>query len=53
LHLGHHDPRRSDYELEQLEKFAQAFGADLLKAKNRIPDECQISLARAGQTLFL
>jgi ribonuclease BN (tRNA processing enzyme) len=53
LHLGHHDPRRSDSALEQLEKFAQALGADLLKAQNRSAAECQISLARAGQTLLL
>lgn len=51
LHLGHHDPRRSDSELEQLEKFAQALGADRLKAQNRTPDACRISLARAGETL--
>jgi ribonuclease BN (tRNA processing enzyme) len=53
LQLGHHEPRRSDSELEQLEKFAQVYGADLLKAQNRSPDECQISLARAGDSWLL
>ena len=52
LHLGHHDPRRSDGELEQLEKFARTLGADLLKAQNRSAGDCQITSARAGQTLF-
>lgn len=52
LHLGHHDPRRSDSELEQLEKFAQALGTKLFKAQNHTADECQITLARAGQSLF-
>ncbi len=53
LHLGHHDPRRSDSELERLEQQAQALGAKLLKAQNRQPNECQIAMAQAGQSLLL
>ncbi len=52
LHLGHHDPRRSESELEHLEKFAKTLGAEHLKAQTRDAGECQISLARAGKTLF-
>jgi phosphoribosyl 1,2-cyclic phosphodiesterase len=52
LHLGHHDPRRSDSELEQLEQSAMSLGIKLLKAQNRSADECRIRLARAGQTLY-
>lgn len=53
LHLGHHDPRRSDSELGVLEQSAKSLGVKLLKAQNRSADECRISFARAGQTVFL
>jgi ribonuclease BN (tRNA processing enzyme) len=53
LHLGHHDPQRSDSELLQLEQSAKSLGASLLKAQNRNADECSITMARAGQTAFL
>jgi ribonuclease BN (tRNA processing enzyme) len=52
LHLGHHEPRRSESEFEQLEKFAQTLRTSLLKAEAREDGECRISLARAGKTLF-
>jgi phosphoribosyl 1,2-cyclic phosphodiesterase len=53
LHLGHHDPRRSDCELMQLEESAKSLGSKLLKAQNRNAQECLITFARAGQTWFL
>lgn len=53
LHLGHHDPRRTDSELLQLEQSAKSLGQSLLKAQNRNSDECRISFAHAGQSLFL
>lgn len=53
LHLGHHDPRRTDKELLQLEQTAKSLGEILLKAKNRDVPECLISCAQAGQTWLL
>ncbi len=53
LHLGHHDPRRSDSELMQLEQSAKSLGSRLIIAQNRNANDCAISFAHAGQKLFL
>lgn len=49
LHLGHHDPRRTDSELRLLEEQAKTLGANLRKQQGRDPEFCQIQFARAGQ----
>jgi ribonuclease BN (tRNA processing enzyme) len=53
LHLGHHDPRRTDSELAKLEQSATSLGGELLKVQHRSADQCQFQIAHAGQTLFL
>jgi phosphoribosyl 1,2-cyclic phosphodiesterase len=51
LHLGHHDPKRSDEHLDQLEQYARNVGRALLVEQGKPADACQVTLARESQTL--
>ena len=48
IHLGHHDPKRSDRELSALEHFAQQRLQEGLKRSNRAVNSCHVQLAREG-----
>ncbi len=45
LHLGHHDPHRSDAELAEIERYAKVF-ADQLQKDLRRNRRCKVQMAR-------
>jgi phosphoribosyl 1,2-cyclic phosphodiesterase len=48
LHLGHHDPHRTDADLDELEQYAQSY-ASQCSVSRAIPATCWIRLAREGE----
>ncbi len=51
VHLGHHDPKRSDRELDALELFAQQWVETSLAQHGRGTASCQVRLAHEGRSL--
>lgn len=51
LHLGHHDPKRSDEDLAKLELDAQAELQRQLSRCGRAAEDCRLQLASEGLTL--
>ena len=45
LHLGHHEAKRSDRELERVERYACELMEKTLRAAGRPVDSCRVSLA--------
>ena len=45
LHLGHHEPRRTDLELHEIECLAQRLLRDRLIAAGKHADACHVQLA--------
>lgn len=48
LHLGHHDPKRTDVQLAELELYARQLTHDALRRHAMSPDSLEICLAREG-----
>ncbi len=53
LHLGHHDPKRDDARLEEIERAARHLARQLLKDAGRASDAMSVELAREGQSFTL
>lgn len=53
LHLGHHEPRRTDSELATIEEYAQEQLRGRLRAAGLGEDAIGVELAREGQTFFV
>ncbi len=51
LHLGHHEPRRSDVDLIRLEERAQQCMARHLEAEGKPADACTVELAHEGLSI--
>lgn len=51
LHLGHHEPKRTDHELADIERYARELARDALASKGEDPGRCQVQLAREGMTV--
>ncbi len=45
LHLGHHEPRRTDLELHEIESLAERLLREQLISAGRPPDSCRVQLA--------
>jgi ribonuclease BN (tRNA processing enzyme) len=48
LHLGHHDPHRTDADLDELERYARSYGQQWA-ANQGTSSACRVSLAREGE----
>ncbi len=53
LHLGHHDPKRSDVQLSELEAYAQQLTQQRLQAAGRDAGAMQTFVAREGMEVVL
>ena len=53
LHLGHHEPTRSDAELAAVETHAQQLMAAALSTAGKSPDACRVELAREDLSIEL
>jgi phosphoribosyl 1,2-cyclic phosphodiesterase len=51
LHLGHHEPKRSDEELERIEGFARELMEQVLRKEGRPSNACEVRLAYEGLTV--
>ena len=51
LHLGHHDPQRTDQDLVEIETMAVKLAQNLLVDKGRSPDDCRVEVAKEGMCL--
>ena len=51
LHLGHHEPRRTDSELHDIEHLAERLLRDRLVAAGKPADACSVRLAHEDLTL--
>ena len=51
LHLGHHEPKRSDQDLATLDDHARKLSQQLLKQQQRPTDACQACLAYEGLSI--
>lgn len=51
LHLGHHEPRRSDVDLERIARYAQDLMRKTLRQVGRGADECEVTAAHEELTL--
>jgi len=48
LHLGHHEPRRSDRDLAELLRYAAEYGEQWRREQGRPSAPCELALAREG-----
>jgi phosphoribosyl 1,2-cyclic phosphodiesterase len=53
LHLGHHEPRRTDLELYNIELLAERLLRDRLLAAGKAVDACQVQMAHEGLTVHI
>lgn len=53
LHLGHHEPKRSDADLDRIESYARDLMAQTLRSEGRPPDACTVSVAYEGMTVVI
>ncbi len=51
LHLGHHEPKRTDEELEGIERYARELMVQALQKEGRPPDACEVQVAYEGLTV--
>ena len=51
LHLGHHEPKRSDADLDGIGRFAEELMGKTLQQQGRPADACEVTVAYEGLTL--
>ena len=53
LHLGHHEPMRTDKRLAEIESYAQSYVSQCQDRAGRAGLECRVDIAREGQTVCI
>ena len=53
LHLGHHEPKRGDEELERIEHWACELMEQALPKQGRPANGCEVKLAYEGLTVSI